>query len=176
VSPELIADPLYTKSSLIIQSDDAIVKKLASEFFEDKSLGETALERLRRGVYNLIKTKTPYTPLMSSAAEVARSQSGDCIDHAMLLAAIIRARGVPARVAIGLVFNGSKDEPAMVLHSWTEVYLKDHWVCIDASVDTSSTNASYLKLVDTPFADQNPYAPLLATLQAIDLIELLVLD
>ncbi len=176
VTPELIVDPLCTKLSPIIQSDDPIVKKLASQFFEDKSLGETALERLRRGVFNLIKTKTPYSPLMSTAAEVARSQSGDCIDHAMLLAAVVRARGVPARVAIGLVFNGFREEPAMVLHSWTEVYLKDHWVCIDASVDASSTNASYLKLVDTPFADQNPYAPLLATLQAIELIELVVLD
>jgi len=176
VPPELQEDPRCSKPSPVIQSEDAVIKKLATQFFEDKALGSSVLERFRRGVYNWVENKTPYTPLLTSAAETARSKSGDCIDHAMLLAAIVRARGVPARVAIGLVYNGSKEEPAMVLHSWTEVYLKDHWVSIDASKENSSTDATYVKLVDTPFADQNPYGPLMAALQAIELIEILPLD
>ena len=40
----------------------------------------------------------------ATAAEVARSREGDCTEHAVLLAALARARGIPARVAMGLVY------------------------------------------------------------------------
>jgi Transglutaminase-like superfamily len=172
VTPELTLDPLYSKPSPFIQSDDERVKKLAEQFYNDKSDEKSVLERLRRGVFNWIEKKTEYSPLMSSAAEAARERSGDSTEHAALLAAIVRARNVPSRVAFGLVYNESKTDPALVFHAWTEVYLKDHWLCIDASVEKPNTNASYLKLVDSPLADQNPYAPLLAALTMIRDLEI----
>lgn len=174
VSPELQSPPECSNPSPVIQSDDEMVMKLATTNFEDKSLGKTVLERLRRGVYNWITTKTAYATQLSSAAEVARSQSGDSGEHAVLLAAVVRARNVPSRVAIGLKYNGSDTDPAMVLHFWTEVYLKDHWVSVDASIEEPRTNATYVKLVDTPMADDNPYAPLLAALKAIEEFDLSV--
>lgn len=176
VSPELQADPMYSSPSQIIQSDDDVVKKLAAKFFDDKELGKSVLDRLRRGVYNWIDKKIPYSPTLSSAAEVARNKSGSSIEHAILFAAIVRARNVPSRVAMGVIYNGSREEPALVFHAWTEVYLKDHWVSIDASVEKASTNATYFKFVDTPFVDQNPYAPLLASLQIIDLMDISLVE
>ncbi len=167
VTPELTLDPLYSKPSPFIQSDDERVKKLAEQFYSDKTEEKSVLERLRRGVYKWIENKSEYSPSMSSATEVARERTGDSTEHATLLAAIVRARGVPSRVAFGLVYNESKTDPALVFKAWTEVYLKDHWLSIDASVEKPSTNASYLKLVDSPLADQNPYAALLAALTMI---------
>ncbi len=174
VSPELTLDPLCSQPSNVIQSDDEKVKKIADQFHNDMTLGMSVLERLRRGVYNWIETKTDYTPTMSSAAEVVRDRVGDSTEHATLLAAVVRAQGVPSRVAFGLVYNESKSDPALVFHAWTEVYLKDHWVSIDASVENAYTNASYVKLVDSPLADQNPYAPLLAALKSIRDFEIAV--
>ncbi len=174
VTPELTLDPLCSKPSPVIQSDDDKVKKIAEQFHNDMNLGKSVLERLRRGVFNWIETKTDYTPTMSSAAEVARDRAGDSTEHAVLLAAVVRARGVPSRVAFGLVYNESKSDPELVFHAWTEVYLKDHWISIDASVENAYTNASYIKLVDSPLADQNPYAPLLAALKSIRDLEIAV--
>ena len=176
VTPELTSDPLCLKASPFIQSDDDGVKKVAEKFFNDKTLGTSVLERLRRGVYEWIKTKSEYAPAMASAAEVVRDRAGDSTEHAALLAAVVRARGVPSRVAMGLVYNESKSDPALVFHAWTEVHLKDHWLSIDASVENPDTNASYLKLVDSPLADQNPYAALLATLNAIEQLEFSVVE
>jgi hypothetical protein len=172
VTPELTQDPLYSKPSPFIQSDDERVKKLAEHFYNDKTEEKSVLERLRQGVYKWIEKKLEYSPSMSSAAEVIRERAGDSTEHATLLAAIVRARGVPSRVAFGLVYNESKTDPALVFHAWTEVYLKDHWLSIDASVEKPNTNASYLKLVDSPLADQNPYAALREALTLIRDIEI----
>jgi len=40
----------------------------------------------------------------ASASETARTGSGDCTEHAVLLAALVKARGMPARVCHGLVY------------------------------------------------------------------------
>lgn len=176
VTPELVVDPVYSAASPVIQSDDDGIKKMADQFYNDQSLGKSVLERFRRGVYNWITNKTEYTPAINSAAEVARDRAGDSTEHAMLLAAVVRARHVPSRVAFGLIYNQSKSDPALVFHAWTEVYLKDHWLSIDASFENPNTNASYLKLVDSPLADQNPYAALLATLNSIQQLEFAVVN
>ena len=58
---------------------------------------------LERHVKTTIRLKN-YSTAMATAAEVAQSLEGDCTEHAMLLAALCRARQIPARVAIGLVY------------------------------------------------------------------------
>ena len=40
----------------------------------------------------------------ASASETARTGSGDCTEHAVLLAAVLKARNIPARVCHGLVY------------------------------------------------------------------------
>ena len=40
----------------------------------------------------------------ASASETARTASGDCTEHAVLLAALLKARDIPARVCHGLVY------------------------------------------------------------------------
>jgi transglutaminase-like putative cysteine protease len=40
----------------------------------------------------------------ASASETARTGSGDCTEHAVLLAAVLKARSIPARVCHGLVY------------------------------------------------------------------------
>ena len=176
VTPERIPDPLCSKPSPVLQYEDDVIKTIAKKFADENTSGKSVLERLRLGVYQWIETKTDYSPFMNGAAEVARERVGDSTEHAMLLAAVVRALGVPSRVALGLVYNESIDDPALVFHAWTEVYLKDHWVSIDASIENPNTNASYLKLVDSPLADHNPYAAMLATLTAIQQCEIVIVN
>jgi hypothetical protein len=174
VTPEPKADESYLLPSPILQADDRLVKKLANDFVQDATADISKLEKLRRGVFRWIKNKQDFSPRIASAAEVARSQAGDSTEHAMLLAAVVRALKVPSRVAWGVMYNGSSESPAMVFHCWTEVYLRDHWVNVDATRESDRTNATYLKLVDSACDDFNPYASMLAVLQAIPHLQISV--
>jgi len=72
----------------------------------------------------------------ASAAEVARSREGDCTEHAVLLAAMCRSVGLPARVVCGIVYVPSLGEKKDVFlpHAWVEAYVGKEWVCIDAAL------------------------------------------
>jgi Transglutaminase-like superfamily len=143
VTPELKIDDSCVKPTPVLQSDDPFVKKIAKEFVADKTPGISKLEKLRLGVFRWIKNKTPFSPRIASAAEAARSQSGDSTEHAMLLAAVVRSLGVSSRVAGGLIYNGDEKTPAMVYHAWTEIYGRDRWISLDASIEENRTNATY---------------------------------
>jgi hypothetical protein len=71
----------------------------------------------------------------ASAAEVAQSRQGDCSEHAVLTAAMCRAAGIPARVVCGVVYSDSFLSMQSIFggHMWTEVYLGDEWVGLDAT-------------------------------------------
>lgn len=72
----------------------------------------------------------------ASALEVARNRSGDCTEHALLLAAMGRAAGIPTRVATGLAYVedwlGSSN--VFVPHAWTQALIGDTWVSFDAAL------------------------------------------
>ena len=58
---------------------------------------------LRDLVHSHISSKHLSTAY-ASASETARTGSGDCTEHAVLLAALLKARMIPARVCHGLVY------------------------------------------------------------------------
>ncbi len=65
------------------------------------------------------------------AAEVIRNRRGTCVGYAMLLTALARAAGIPARFLMGYVYlNGIWGG-----HAWTEVLADGAWVPLDAAVN-----------------------------------------
>lgn len=89
--------------------------------------------------------------LLATAGETARDASGDCTEHAVLLAALLRADGIPARVATGLVyaesFAGSRD--VLAWHMWTRAWIDGAWVDLDATLDVPF-DATHLLVDDGP--------------------------
>jgi transglutaminase-like putative cysteine protease len=81
---------------------------------------------------------------------VAKSREGDCTEHAVLLAAMCRARKIPARVAIGLVYilHNEKNVPSpkFDFHMWTEAWIDGRWIPLDGTVGRGGISASYLKV------------------------------
>jgi hypothetical protein len=76
-------------------------------------------ERLTRYV-NALLDKKP-TVSLPSAREVLRTKVGDCNEHTVLYVAMARALGIPARIAVGLVYIHG----AFYYHAWPEVYLEE---------------------------------------------------
>ena len=103
-----------------IQSDDPLIVADAEKAAGRETDPWRVAVALERYVNREVKNKD-YTQAFATAAEVAKSLEGDCTEHAVFLAALCRARGIPARVAIGLVYM--QGAAAFGYHMWTEVYI-----------------------------------------------------
>jgi hypothetical protein len=72
----------------------------------------------------------------ASALEVLTGREGDCTEHAVLLAALARAAGIPARVATGLAYTDRFDgrEAVFVPHAWVVAWVDGRWQGFDAAL------------------------------------------
>ncbi len=104
-------------------------------------------EGLRRFVRRHIQAKN-LSVGMATASEVARTRTGDCTEHAVLLAAMLRSAGIPARAASGLMyvdqFIGQRG--VFGYHMWTQAWLDGRWVDLDAMLDEVPFDATHITL------------------------------
>lgn len=71
----------------------------------------------------------------ASAADAARLREGDCTEHAVLLAALARTSGIPARVVTGFAWSGQFGEQAsFVPHAWVAAWTGGQWQAFDAAL------------------------------------------
>ncbi|MDA8019865.1 MAG: transglutaminase-like domain-containing protein [Thermoanaerobaculia bacterium] len=124
-------------------------------------------EALRRFVGRHLSDKNLGT-VLGSASDTATNGSGDCTEHAVLLAALLRAEGIPSRVAVGLVyaeeFAGEND--LFAYHMWTQAWLGveggSSWVDLDATLpDATPFDATHILFATSPLAEEG--VPLLGT-------------
>jgi hypothetical protein len=123
-----------TKRTQYVESDDPCVVSLAKQAVGPEKDAWQAARKIEKFVSQHIADKN-LSVGYASAAEVARSRSGDCSEHAVLVAAMCRAVGIPARVVAGLVyvdsFGGQKD--IFGPHAWAEVNIGGKWYGLDAT-------------------------------------------
>lgn len=148
----------------LIQSDDELVVRLAREAAGDEQNPWLAALRLRRAVRQHVQNVS-FSQAIASAAEVARSRQGDCTEHAVLLAALARAQGIPSRVAVGLVYVQARR--ALGYHMWTEVYVDGHWLPLDATLDGDSMGPGHLKLGHSSLRDSGAMLSFVRVMQVV---------
>jgi transglutaminase-like putative cysteine protease len=112
-------------------------------------------------------SKKDFSTALASAAEVAESLQGDCTEHAVLLAAMLRAQKIPSRIAVGLVYADGLS--AFGGHMWTEVLLGETWVPLDATLGRGGIGPAHIKLAESSFADDGP-APVTAFLPLLKIL------
>lgn len=93
-------------------------------------------------VYRMIRKKN--TATFSSAVETLKSGFGDCGEHAVLLAALLRAAGIPARVVMGLVYM--EYGKGYYYHAWVSVYAGE-WIFADPSHGVFPANYDRIPLM-----------------------------
>jgi hypothetical protein len=103
-------------------------------------------EALTRYVNALVEKKP--TVSLPSALEVLRTRIGDCNEHTVLYVAMARAIGLPARIAVGLVYIHG----AFYYHSWPEVYVDEGagrglWLPVDPTLNQFPADTTHLRLV-----------------------------
>ena len=126
-----------------LQSDDPEVQAMAQTVAPNESDPWVVACAMERFVRDTVRTKD-FSPAVATAADVARSREGDCTEHAVLLAALCRARGIPARVAIGLVYYPPAQ--GFAYHMWTESWIAGHWIPLDATLGLGGIGGAHLKI------------------------------
>jgi hypothetical protein len=177
-SPNKLSDPCSGPTPAdrapnhFIESNDPAVLKLAEEVPAERSPAETAIA-LERYVRARL-TERNYATVFDTAAQVAKSLSGDCTEHAVLLAALCRAKKIPARVAAGLVYV--PEQQGFAFHMWTEAWINDRWVPLDATRPEGGVGPDHIKLFDTPLDGVSGLATLLPVMNVIGQLELEVVS
>jgi hypothetical protein len=170
VTPPVEAD---LASNSMVQSDDPEIVRLAKTAAPETATPWQTAVALEKFVHEFVSAKD-FSQVFSSAADVVQSRTGDCSEHAVLLAALLRARKIPARLVVGLVY--SSQHQAFGGHMWTEAYISDRWIPLDATIAKAGIGAAHLKIADTNFDGSSAFSSFLPVLQVIGRLKIQVLD
>lgn len=130
----------FLKATPEIQSDERRIRDLAREIAGGETDALRTAEMLTAWVHaHLRKT---YRAKLPNALEVLEARSGDCKAHAVLLTALARAVGLPARTVSGLVATG---DGKFYYHEWAEIYVGE-WMPADAAFNQVNADATHIKL------------------------------
>ncbi len=161
------------RPSNMIQSDNAEIVRLAEEAVGDETDPWRKALALEQFVHNYV-TEKDYSQAFATAAEVAREREGDCTEHAILLAALCRASGIPARVAAGLVYLPPRR--AFFFHMWTEAYIDGRFIPLDATLARGGIGAAHLKLTHTSLEGSTAFTAFLPIVRVIGRLRIDVLE
>ncbi len=127
-------DEEFTKPSSMVDFNDALVGKLADRAKEEPDAMKKA-EALR-AIVNKHISKKGMSTAFATASETARTRTGDCSEHGVLLAALLRADDIPSRVAMGLVYAPEfmGEEGIFGWHMWTQALIDGKWIDLDATL------------------------------------------
>lgn len=127
-------------SAMLNHEDEAVVSLVAKAMPENARLTREGVAlRLRTFVHDHLAKKSLAVGF-GTASEVARTGEGDCSEHAVLLAALLRGAGIPSRVATGLVYVDEFVGAQNVFggHMWSQAWIEDvqggRWIDLDATL------------------------------------------
>jgi hypothetical protein len=136
-----LKDPeTYLASTTACNAEDPEIVAFANKAIE--GMGDNNFERAKRiriAVNKHIQKKSLDVGF-GTASEVIRTKQGDCTEHAVLLAAALRAVKIPSRVISGVIyceeFEGMRN--VFVYHMWTQAFVQrgteNNWIDLDATL------------------------------------------
>eukprot|EP00041_Stephanoeca_diplocostata_P032445 m.1039859 g.1039859 ORF g.1039859 m.1039859 type:complete len:573 (-) comp24150_c2_seq11:2285-4003(-) len=168
----------YIEPSAMLDANDSVIVALAERAFGGSRLHRTPdgprtyqqiltrasiLRRAAKTHFRTFNLKSGH----ASASEAARSQEGDCSEHAALLAALLRADGVPSRVCSGLVYTERDAEGRFAWHAWTQALVGTAWVDLDATMHEHDFSVGHILMGTSALDDATGHADELALVSAI---------
>ena len=138
---KIMGDNPALKPGPLIQSDHPLIIGKAAEIIAAGDTDGEKAAKLMNWVYRQVKKR----PVLSvpNALETLTNLVGDCNEHAMLLAALARAAGIPAEVEAGLVYSRGK----FYYHAWNALYLEGAWVTADAVLGQMPADVTHIRFV-----------------------------
>ncbi|MDR1963584.1 MAG: transglutaminase family protein [Planctomycetaceae bacterium] len=167
------AKPEELASCSLINLNDPQLLELANQVNSDSLTPRQTVLALEQLVHKTIR-QTSFSIALASSSDVLKSKSGDCTEFAVLLAALCRAKKIPARVTLGLVYTTFQQEnrqpeyaeAGMVFHLWNEVLIDGVWQPLDATLALGGADAARIKIADENLSG-NTLAPLCHSLLGV---------
>jgi len=132
------------KSTLAVESEAPAIVTAAKKVVGDETSAWAAARKINLFVNQLLE-KT-YGSSSDRATDVLATRKGDCTEHSLLMTALLRASGIPARRVDGLVYVEAGDKvPALYWHEWVEVYVGE-WVQMDPTFNQVVVDPSHIAL------------------------------
>ena len=129
----------YTVPEAMIQCDDPTLAALADSITAGSSDSWEAARRISSWVDGAVENSP--TVSLPSAVDVMDNLRGDCNEHTILMVALARAAGLPARVCAGIVYI----DRAFGYHAWPMVWVGE-WVEMDPTFGQYVADATHLVL------------------------------
>jgi hypothetical protein len=126
-------------------ADAPEIRKLARDVAGDAKGAYEAARRLSDHVYRSLEKA--YGASHDRATDVLAAGKGDCTEHSVLLVALARALGIPARGVHGLVYAKYEDgKDALYWHAWVEVRSGGEWIAMDPTFGQPVADATHIAL------------------------------
>jgi len=137
----------YLQPSPLIQSDDAKIKTQVEKIILPADSSPVRLRKIVQWVHHTLEKK----PVLSvpNALEVLKNKMGDCNEHAVLTAALLRAAGIPTQIEMGLLYLNGR----FYYHAWNLAYI-GQWVTVDTVFNQIPADVTHLRLVRGEGAEQ----------------------
>ena len=129
----------YLQASVFIQSDHPRIVNKVADIIDPSDTPWAKARKLTTWIRQHIDRR----PVLSlpDALATFENRMGDCNEHAMLLAAMARAAGIPARLEAGLVYLNGR----FYYHAWNALYLGG-WITVDSLFDQMPADVTHIRL------------------------------
>jgi len=136
--PDLIKT--YLEPTPFIQSDHPEIQAKVKEIVSPDDSAVVKVYKLIEWVNKNIQKR----PVVSvpNALETLRNRVGDCNEHAVLIAALARAAGIPAQVEAGFVYQNGR----FYYHAWNVLYL-GAWITADSVMGQLPADVTHIRFV-----------------------------
>ena len=121
-------DESYLSSNALLKTDQPELVTLAREITAPEQDAWRAALALERWVAENMQFDMGV--VLAPSDEVLADRRGTCSEYAILLTALARAAGIPARYVGGYVYAHGMFGG----HAWTEVRIGDQWLALDAAI------------------------------------------
>ena len=137
----------YLKHDDVIDFKNEAVSKLADALFQ-KADGE--LDFIK-AAYEFVRDNISHSAdrgedaITCAASEVLKAGHGICFAKSHLLAALLRAKSVPAGFCYQKLILDDETAPVLICHGLNGVYIKDRkkWIRLDARGNKAGVNAQF---------------------------------
>lgn len=130
----------HLNPTALIQSDHPRIRRQVARIISQEDPPLVRAGKIMRWIHENIDKR----PVLSvpNALETLENRMGDCNEHAVLMAAMARAAGIPSQIEAGLVFLRGR----FYYHAWNVLFL-DRWLTADALMGQLPADITHIRLV-----------------------------
>lgn len=137
----------YLKRDDVIDFENEAITKLADELFQK---ADSEIDFIK-AAYEFVRDKISHSAdinedaVTCAASEVLKAGHGICFAKSHLLAALFRAKSVPAGFCYQKLILDDEAAPVLIYHGLNGVYIKDRkkWIRLDARGNKAGVNAQF---------------------------------